>query len=134
MPDKKSDLLQGTLDLLILQTVSLEPVHGFAIANRIEQVSQDLLRVEHGSLYPALYRLEEQGWIAAEWGCTSSRARDAVSSNASSTTGSESSWASTALSVSRVEIRLDTSKTEQILDDEVRHHIELQTLEYIRAV
>jgi transcriptional regulator len=68
MPDKKSDLLQGTLDLLILRILALQSMHGFAIARRIEQVSEDLLRVEHGSLYPALYRLEEQGWIAAEWG------------------------------------------------------------------
>lgn len=68
MPEKKPDLLQGTLDLLILRTVSLQPMHGFAIAKRIEQVSEELLRVEHGSLYPALYRLEEQGAIEAEWG------------------------------------------------------------------
>ena len=68
MGDKKSDLLQGTLDLLILRTLALEAMHGFAIAKRIEQISEDLLRVEHGSLYPALYRLEEQGYISAEWG------------------------------------------------------------------
>jgi len=68
MPPKKPDLLQGTLDLLILRTVALEPQHGFAIAKRIEQVSGDLLRVEHGSLYPALYRLEERGLLAADWG------------------------------------------------------------------
>ena len=68
MPPKKPDLLQGTLDLLILRTVSLEPQHGFAIAKRIEQVSGDLLRVEHGSLYPALYRLEERGLLSALWG------------------------------------------------------------------
>ena len=68
MPPKKPDLLQGTLDLLILRTLALESMHGFAIAKRIEQVSADMLRVEHGSLYPALYRLEEQRFIAAEWG------------------------------------------------------------------
>ncbi len=68
MPPKKPDLLQGTLDLLILRTLALESMHGFAIAKRIEQVSADTLRVEHGSLYPALYRLEEQRFIAAEWG------------------------------------------------------------------
>jgi transcriptional regulator len=68
MADRKSDLLQGTLDLLILRTVALEPMHGFAIAKRIEQVSDELLRVEHGSLYPALYRLEAQGFLAPEWG------------------------------------------------------------------
>jgi PadR family transcriptional regulator, regulatory protein PadR len=68
VPIKKHDLLQGTLDLLILRTVALEPMHGFAIAKRIEQISGDMLRVEHGSLYPALYRLEEQGLLAPEWG------------------------------------------------------------------
>ncbi len=68
MLEKKQELLQGTLDMLILRTLALEPMHGFAIAKRIEQISEDLLRVEHGSLYPALYRLEEQGQISAEWG------------------------------------------------------------------
>lgn len=68
MAHKKNDLLQGTLDLLILRTVALEPMHGFAIAKRIEQISEDALRVEHGSLYPALYRLEEQDLLAPEWG------------------------------------------------------------------
>jgi PadR family transcriptional regulator PadR len=68
MADKKPDLLQGTLDLLILRVLDLQNMHGFAIAKRIGQISEELLRVEHGSLYPALYRLEEQGFIAAEWG------------------------------------------------------------------
>lgn len=66
----KSDLLQGTLDMLILRTLALEPMHGFAIAKRIEQVSGEALRVEHGSLYPALYRLEEQGFVSTDWGVT----------------------------------------------------------------
>ena len=64
---KPSDLIQGTLDLLILKTVSLEPKHGWAIAKRIQQVSQDALQVTQGSLYPALHRLEQQGWVTAEW-------------------------------------------------------------------
>ena len=64
----KSDLLQGTLDMLILKTLALEPAHGWGIAQRIQQVSRDVLQVNQGSLYPALYRLEHQGWIAAEWG------------------------------------------------------------------
>jgi transcriptional regulator len=68
MREKKNDLLQGTLDMLILRILALEAMHGFAIAKRIEQISEELLRVEHGSLYPALYRLEEQGQIEAEWG------------------------------------------------------------------
>jgi len=61
------DLLQGTLDLLILRTLSREPQHGHAIAKRIRQTSEELFRVETGSLYPALYRLEAKGWISAEW-------------------------------------------------------------------
>jgi PadR family transcriptional regulator, regulatory protein PadR len=64
---KPTDLVQGTLDLLILKTLSLEPKHGWAIAKTIQQVSKDALQVQQGSLYPALYRLEAQGWIAAEW-------------------------------------------------------------------
>ena len=68
MANNKADLLQGTLDLLILKSLQLEPMHGFGIAVRIGQMSKDMLTVEQGSLYPALYRLEEQGWIKAEWG------------------------------------------------------------------
>jgi transcriptional regulator len=63
---KPSDLIQGTLDLLILKTVSLEPKHGWAIAKRIQQVSGDVLLINQGSLYPALHRLEQQGWIKAQ--------------------------------------------------------------------
>ena len=64
---KPSDLVQGTLDLLILKTISLEPKHGWAIAKRIQQISNDVLQVQQGSLYPALHRLEQQGWITAKW-------------------------------------------------------------------
>jgi PadR family transcriptional regulator, regulatory protein PadR len=64
---KPSDLIQGTLDLLILTTISLEPKHGWAIAKRIEQVSHDVLQVTQGALYPALHRLEHQGWISSVW-------------------------------------------------------------------
>lgn len=64
---KPNDLVQGTLDLLILKTISLEPKHGWAIAKRIEQISNDVLQVQQGSLYPALHRLEQQGWIRAKW-------------------------------------------------------------------
>ena len=63
-----ADVLQGTLDLLILKAVSLEPMHGWAITQRITQLSRDVLQVNQGSLYPALHRLEQRGWIAAEWG------------------------------------------------------------------
>jgi len=64
---KPSDLVQGTLDLLILKTLSLEAKHGWAIAKRIQQVSGEVLQVQQGSLYPALHRLEQQGWIRAKW-------------------------------------------------------------------
>ena len=71
----KSDLLQGTLDLLILRTLSGEPMHGWGISQRIQQLSQDVLAVNQGSLYPALARLEEQGLIAAEWGVSENNRR-----------------------------------------------------------
>ena len=64
---KPTDLVQGTLDLLILKTISIEPMNGWAIAKRIVQVSGNVLQVQQGSLYPALHRLEHQGWIKAEW-------------------------------------------------------------------
>jgi len=68
MSKSKLDLLQGTLDLLILRTLRNGPMHGWAISERIQQISQDVLRVNQGSLYPAMHRLEHQGWIKAEWG------------------------------------------------------------------
>lgn len=64
---KPNDLVQGTLDLLILRTLTLEPLHGWAIAKRIQQVSGEVLQVQQGSLYPALHRLEQQGWVRAKW-------------------------------------------------------------------
>jgi PadR family transcriptional regulator PadR len=68
MAKTKSDLLQGTLDMLILKTLALETMHGWGISQRIQQISSGVLNVNQGSLYPALYRLEEQGWISSEWG------------------------------------------------------------------
>lgn len=70
-----TDLLQGTLDLLILKTLALEPAHGWAIAQRIEQVSNSVLQVGQGSLYPALHRLEYKGWILAKWGASENNRR-----------------------------------------------------------
>lgn len=64
---KPNDLVQGTLDLLILRTIAPEPMHGWAIAKRIQQISREVLQVQQGSLYPALHRLEQQGWIRAKW-------------------------------------------------------------------
>jgi PadR family transcriptional regulator PadR len=66
--DKQVDLLQGTLDMLILKAVSLGPLHGYGVLLRIQQISKDRLEIQQGSLYPALYRLEHQGWITSEWG------------------------------------------------------------------
>ena len=68
MAKDKPDLVYGTLDMLILRSLQHDPRHGLAIADRIQQMSREILRVEQGSLYPALYRLEAQGWIKAEWG------------------------------------------------------------------
>ena len=67
MSATKTDLLQGTLDLLILKVVALGPIHGYAIAQRIQQISKDVLQVQQGSLYPALHRLENRGWLKADW-------------------------------------------------------------------
>ena len=68
MTKREADLLQGTLELLILKTLALEPMHGYGVSIRIQQISKDVLRVQQGSLYPALYRLEENGLIAYDWG------------------------------------------------------------------
>lgn len=80
MPDasnrsERSDLLQGTLDVLILKTLAAQAMHGWGIAQRIQQLSDDVLAVNQGSLYPALHRLEEKGWIAAEWGSSENNRR-----------------------------------------------------------
>jgi len=71
----QTDVLQGTLDLLIMRTIAVEPMHGWAIAQRIQQISDELLHVQQGSLYPALHRLEHQGWITAEWGASENNRR-----------------------------------------------------------
>lgn len=68
MPPKTPSLLQGTLDLLILKALSLEPLHGLAVARRVEQITNDTFQVKPGSLFPALHRMEEAGWLAASWG------------------------------------------------------------------
>ena len=75
MVTERIDLPQGTLDLLILKTLALEPRHGWAISERIQQVSSDVLRVNQGSLYPALHRLERRGWIKARWGASENNRR-----------------------------------------------------------
>ena len=75
MSSQSIDLPQGTLDLLILRTLSLEPLHGWAVSERIQQISSDVLRVQQGSLYPALHRLERRGWIKARWGTSENNRR-----------------------------------------------------------
>jgi PadR family transcriptional regulator, regulatory protein PadR len=72
---KPTDLVQGTLDLLILKVVAIEPMHGWAIAQRIRQMSNEVLQVGQGSLYPALHKLEQQGWIEAKWGASENNRR-----------------------------------------------------------
>src|SRR6476620_1279837 len=75
MPSQSIDLPQGTLDLLILRTLSLEPLHGWAVSERIQQISSDVVRVQQGSLYPALHRLERRGWIKSRWGTSENNRR-----------------------------------------------------------
>ena len=75
MADEPIELPQGTLDLLILRTLALEPLHGWAVSERIQQISSDVLRVQQGSLYPALHRLERRGWIKARWGTSDNNRR-----------------------------------------------------------
>ena len=74
-PPSEAELLQGTLDMLILKAISLGPLHGYGILLRIQQISKDRLEIQQGSLYPALYRLEDQGWIGSEWGESDNKRR-----------------------------------------------------------
>ena len=75
MSKQTADLLQGTLDMLILKALSLGPLHGYGVIQRIRQMSGEMLNVEQGSLYPALYRIEQQGWIESEWGLSENNQR-----------------------------------------------------------
>ncbi len=75
MANERIDLPQGTLDLLILRLIALEPRHGWAISERLQQISGDVLRIQQGSLYPALHRLERRGWIKAKWGSSENNRR-----------------------------------------------------------
>jgi PadR family transcriptional regulator PadR len=106
MATNKADLLQGTLDLLILKSLQNEPMHGFGIAMRIQQMSQDMLTVEQGSLYPALYRLEEQGWIKAEWGVSENNRKakfyTLTAAGRKQLTTEEASWAKLSMAINLV--------------------------------
>lgn len=75
MPQQEQELLQGTLDMLLLKALQLEPLHGYAIARRVQQMSDEVLKVEEGSLYPALHRIEERGWVESEWGTSENNRR-----------------------------------------------------------
>jgi PadR family transcriptional regulator PadR len=106
MTQNKADLLQGTLDLLILKSLQNEPMHGFGIAVRIGQMSKDMLTVEQGSLYPALYRLEDQGWIRAEWGVSENNRKakfySLTATGRKQLATEEQSWAKLSLAISHV--------------------------------
>jgi PadR family transcriptional regulator PadR len=102
----KPDLLHGTLDLLILRSLSANPMHGWAISKHIHQISKDVLEVNQGSLYPALYRLEDRGWISAEWGTTDTGRRAKIYSitrhGRKQLAAEESHWEAFSLAVNRV--------------------------------
>ena len=102
----RSELLQGTLDVLILKTVALAPMHGWGIAQRIHQLSRDVLQVNQGSLYPALYRLESKGWIRSEWGNSDNNRRakfyELTKTGRRQLTDETDSWERFAAAVARV--------------------------------
>jgi transcriptional regulator len=75
MPKRKPDIPQGTLDLLVLKALSLGPMHGYGIGQRIQQLAENMLTIEEGTLYPALYRIENRGWIESEWGASENNRR-----------------------------------------------------------
>jgi PadR family transcriptional regulator PadR len=106
MATNKADLLQGTLDLLILKSLQNEPMHGFGISLRIQQMSKDMLTVEQGSLYPALYRLEDQGWIRSEWGVSENNRKakfyTLTATGKKQLATEEQSWAKLSLAISHV--------------------------------
>jgi transcriptional regulator len=106
MSIKKLDLPQGTLDLLILRTLALGPQHGWAISERIQQISSDVLRVQQGSLYPALHRLERRGWIKAHWGASDNNRRakyyDLTSSGRKQLESEKRAWGKLTAAVAQV--------------------------------
>ena len=103
---RKTDLLQGTLDLLILRTLAAGPMHGWAISQRIQQVTGDVLQIAQGSLYPALHRLEEEGWIEAEWGSSEANRQakfyELTRAGRKQLTAEEENWQRIADAVARV--------------------------------
>ena len=106
MPDPRIDLPQGTLDLLILRTLALGPQHGWAISERIHQISSQVLSIQQGSLYPALHRLERSGWIKARWGASENNRRakfyELTASGRRQLEAEESAWRTLTAAVGRV--------------------------------
>jgi transcriptional regulator len=106
MTDKRIDLPQGTLDLLILRTLALEPQHGWAISERIHQISRDVLLIQQGSLYPALHRLERRAWIRAKWGLSENNRKakyyELTKAGRKQLQVEEDSWKKLAAAVARV--------------------------------
>jgi PadR family transcriptional regulator, regulatory protein PadR len=104
--NQKADLLQGTLDMLILKAVSLSPLHGYGIIQRIRQMSGEMLEVEQGSLYPALYRIEQRGWVSSKWDLneTGRRAKfyTLTSTGRAQLEAEEASWDRLALAIAKV--------------------------------
>jgi transcriptional regulator len=102
----KVDLLQGTLDMLILKTLSREPLHGFAIVQRIREATDDVIQIGEGSLYPSLYRMEERGWISSEWGVSENNRRakfyKLTRTGRKQLEGEASTWAKLSTAISRV--------------------------------
>ena len=106
MTRPKADLLQGTLDLLILKALSLGPLHGYGIIQRLRQLSDELLEVEQGSLYPAVYRIEQRGWISSKWGVTETGRRAKfyalTRAGGKQLNAEEESWDRLALAIAKV--------------------------------
>jgi PadR family transcriptional regulator, regulatory protein PadR len=106
MADKRIDLPQGTLDLLILRTLALEPQHGWAISERIHQISSEVLQVQQGSLYPALHRLERRSWIKSRWGVSENNRRakyyELTSSGRKQLEAEKAAWEKLAIAVAQV--------------------------------
>lgn len=107
LDNQKLELVQGTLDMLILRTLLFGPAHGHAIAKHIQRTSEDVLQVEHGSLYPALHRLERQGWVAAKWDTAPDRNREVkyyrlTAAGKRHLTAEESKWTQLARAIAKV--------------------------------
>ena len=150
MTEAKADLPQGTLDLLILKVVALGPLHGYAIAQRLQQISRDVVQVQQGSLYPALHRLENRGLLAAEWklsdtgreakfyrltakGRTQLRRRGGELAPAHRGRGPDPGTAKGEPVVSLLGRLFQRRRLEAQLDAELRDHLERQTADYVRG-